>query len=300
MLPLRFATVCAIAASLIASAVWALAVDPPPPSPHPLAHWTHFELEGRKFLVGTAKASLDRWPEQAGQPELVQVISRAGVFGSGSERFTLIEGQTTGSNQWRSFSLVPKEKARVTRATQARCVVSTRFDPHQRALDADPSRWKPRSPERYTVTDSSLPLLEPYLLLAHLDRWLDGKGTKVAIAGKDKVTLATVRLGAERSGEITMRDTTTGKTQRLASHQRQVMLEPEHAEDEALLSLIGPVSIWVDRDTGLPVEVDGRHEKVGSIRMTLSVAWQSIVPRPSRQWPATPAADALCPPVPGS
>ena len=299
MLPLRLATVCAIAAIPLASVVWAVAAAPAAPAPHPLAQWTHFELEGRKFLVGSAKASLDRWPEQAGAPELVQVISRAGVFGSGSERITTIERETASANQWRSFSLVPKEKARVTRATSARCVVSTRFDPHKRALDADPSRWKPRSPERYMATDSTLPLLEPYLLLAHLDRWLDGKTTKIAIAGREKVTLATVRLGAERTGEITMRDTTTGKTQRLVSHQRQVMLEPEHPEDEALLSLIGPVSIWVDRDTGLPVEVEGRHEKVGSIRMTLSVAWQSPVPRPQRQWPATPAADVLCPPVPG-
>ncbi len=320
MLPLRSALVCAAALAMgwlasgvnlveaapaasspeTASSVATPTSDVQPSSAHPLARWTHVEIEGRKYLVGSAKASIDRWPSTATEPEVVQVVTRAGLFGSGTEHLTLVERRAADAVAWRSFTLVPQEKARVTRVTDSRCVTSTRFDPLRREPRADPSRWKPRSPERYQVGDASLPLLEPYMLLAHLDRWLDASSSRVAIAGKNKVTLARLRLGKERTGEISMRDPVTGKSKTIASHQRQLFLEPEQADDEALLSLIGPVVLWVDRDTGIPVEISGQHDKVGSIRLKLSVAWEAVAPRPLRAWPATVAAESLCPPISGS
>lgn len=257
-----------------------------------LAGWTRLDWEGRKYLVGSAHAALERWPGDATQRALLRITTRAGVFGGGSERFTWVEGAADRS--WRSLALVPRRKARVVAATAGRCVAVTRFDPLPRDPAAPVASWTARPPARHLASDSQTPLLDPHRLLAEIGPLLATGTTKVLLAGKDGVTPLTLTRGAERREAWSARDLASSRAERFETTLVEVRLAPRSRDEEGLFALKGPVSLWIDRASGVPVEIEGEHEDAGRVKLRLTAFRTDAAARPTIDWPDTAAADALC------
>lgn len=269
-----------------------------------LVGWSRLDLVGRKYLLGAAHSSLQRWPATAaGVPEMIQVSTSLSFLGATWDRRAIYQ-QRPAPTVWRSLELVPGKKARLLEARVDGCLAVTRFNIPAGNAGKDPARWSAQKTTRKRWLDAAdsaatpaPSVFEPYALLAHLERLLDPAVERIGLAGKEGVTWVAVHRGEQRTLTLDLDDPLAHRSRAVTLRLQRVRLEPASVSansGETVLSLVGPTSLWIDIASGALVELEGTHAERGKIKLTLGGASTAPLRPIEVRWPATPAGDAGC------
>lgn len=263
----------------------------------PLSGWTRLELSGRKLLVASGRAAVERWPASDGAPhDLHRVDSGFRALGKRSRDIAYSEVDPVRSRVVRWLEIRPGKKARWARVDAGGEVVVRRFDVPGQPFD--PASWTRRYDRRYRLPQPPVGEGEPEPML--LDAWsLLGRlgevmrsGRPVVLLGKDAARPLALTVSERRSRELTVTDLDRARAIRLRMD--VVSLEVrDSASGEAILGMREGVRLWIDASSGALVEVEGKVKGVpGTTRLTLEAFSKRATPRPHVPWPREEPGDA--------
>lgn len=286
---------------MVVTGLWALlaaaVAGPGQPPPSPLSGWSRLVLQGEKLWIAAATSSIERWPLDRTHPApLVRVTSDLRLFGNprGSHR-SWSELDPAGRSLVRWVEAEPPRKSRTAALDAGGSVLVRRFRWSSSAAENSPERWIPRDhkqippPAPESPAGSCLGPVDPYSLLARLDCLAEGKENRLVLLTKDGWSYLTARRGTVENRRRSLKDLDTGQTRTVELEVVRVDLEARDRRAGAhVLGMTGPVTLWLDAQSGALVEIEGTFNNVpGKTRMTLSAFSRTAAPRPALPWPAS-------------
>jgi len=151
----------------------------------------------------------------------------------------------------------------------------------------DPQRWSKRKTEAVTATRPAgdLALTDSYALLylvSRVPRERVGVISSALMFADDRLSEVTFRVEGLSLREVDLRLDWPGGERRIDEKRllRRISVAAaplgagrrEKDVDLGFLGMKGELVVWVDMETGLPVELDGRADTVGRLRVTLERA----------------------------
>lgn len=258
--------------------------------------WTLLRFEARKYLVGSSELELVRVPSHDSTLSFdanatLFVSTRSSVLGRTRHRWTRIEASSAIG--WSSLSYAERDKARRLDYRPGTCLQAVRFDPAS-TKGKSAAGWSARAPVRLKLPPPELELVESQAIWSRLASWRERAPMRVAVAAKERWFELQVRLGPMRRQTVAIRSE-AGDLAFSSTQQVELRLEPVlETEDAHLNSFVGPLTIWLDQATGIPVEIDGKHEDAGEIRFALRAVSFEPQPPPVVAWPELPPIAGDC------
>ncbi len=291
--------------------------SPPPaqesaaPAPAPetparaLAGWRRLRFGATKFLVGSARSTIERWPAGDGGPEgLVRVTTSMGYFGHEARLHHAYSVQPArGGLPARWMELDPGKRARETTVVPDGQLTLRRFGPPPGQDEGWSGAWVEGRTDHAAA--KTVPAggpcgspLDPWGLLARLGCLTKGDEVRFVLLSNDGGHEVIARRGESRQTRVSLVNLDDGSRSTVTLDQWRVDLLPAPGEpDPSFFGLDGGITLWIDAASGAPVEISGRRSGVGTIRFRLNGVSLTPRPRPAIPWPST-AESALAAPQP--
>jgi hypothetical protein len=264
------------------------------------APWRRARLAATK-LFAKAVSDLERWPAANGG-EVVRVVSDMSYLGGSLVRhgFSVRGGSAPLPVRW--MEIEPGRKAREASAAADGRFRLRRFSPPEGRNSGWDGAW------REAKTDSSkieLPgavacggPLDGWALLAHLECLVSGPEARLFVLTNRGGNVVVARRTGERRATVDVADLDGPARRRFESAQVRIELAPPPDTDVSVFGLESEIVLWIDRGSGLPIEIEGRRHGIpGRIRFRLTGFGTQARPVPDVPWPSA-ARNAMIVPDP--
>lgn len=239
---------------------------PPPANPaSPLAGWRRLRFGATKFLIGSARSTVERWAAGEGGAEaLVRVTTSMGYFGHEARlhhAYSVLSAAGGLPAHW--MELDPGKSARETTVSKDGSLSLRRFGPPPGKAPPWPGAWTEGRTDKATAKmhvqggPCGGPL-DAWLLLARLDCLTAAEEVRFVLLSNDGGHEVIARRSAARRTTISVSNLDDGARANMVLDQWRVELLPGPGEpDPSFFGMDSGVILWIDAGSGAPVEISG-------------------------------------------
>lgn len=259
----------------------------PPETP---GDWRRVRLEATK-LFASATSTVERWPGEADQPALVRVVSTLSTLGRGMKRHGF-STRPPGGVPAHFMEIEPGRKARESTLSPDGAFVLRRFGPPSGRKSGWSGPWTEGTADRLRLEVPEGATcggpIDGWALVANLACVTRGPEARLFLLTNGGGHAIVARRLGERDTTVSVADLDApGRRASLSVREVRVELLPAPGGDGVdVFGLDSGVTLRIDRDTGLPLEVEGRRDGIpGIIRFRLTGFGRAPSSRPLVPWP---------------